>query len=56
MAETEVKSINGRAICDKIVRDNLEKYKNEVDTQFKEIGQQLGNIGTLLDEINGEVI
>lgn len=29
---------------------------NENSSQIKEIGQQLGNIGTLLDEINGEVI
>lgn len=34
----------------------IEEKFTDVDSQIKDIGQQLGNIGTLLDEINGEVI
>ena len=38
---------------DLIINQNV---LEELNSQINDIGQQLGNIGTLLDEINGEVI
>lgn len=60
MAEIEVKSINGRSICDKTGRDNLEKYKAEVSSQFNtiakvsDLGQDGNNI--YIRDINGNKI
>ena len=36
--------------------NKIENIKENLSSQIKVIGQQLGDIGTLLDEINGEVI
>lgn len=46
MAETQIKSINGRTICDKEGRQNLINYKNEVNAQIKESVKKIEYIGT----------
>ena len=51
-----VKKINDMVndgTMDLIINQNV---LEELNSQIKDIGQQLGDIGTLLDEINGEVI
>ena len=55
--------ITNNIVNDTIINTNttyssnkIENIKEDLSSQIKVIGQQLGDIGTLLDEINGEVI
>lgn len=43
MAETEIKSINGRKLSDDNVRQQLNNYKEEVVAQFQTVGQEKAN-------------
>ena len=46
MAETEVKSINGRTLCDNQARDDINKLENEVKGYAKQ---------TDVDSLSGEI-
>lgn len=54
MAETEVKSINGRKLSDDNVRQQLNNYKNEVNAQFNTIATEKAN-QIDLNTTNGEI-